>query len=51
MLDADGGVYRTGEDGHIYSMAELAENTNIMRNNVQDNNYPSEVYIDMIANT
>lgn len=39
MLDADGGVYWTGDDGHIYSVAELGADTWIIMNNPQDNNY------------
>lgn len=50
MFDADGGVYWTGEDGHIYSVEELAANPDIMLNNPQDNNYEITGYADMIVN-
>ena len=39
MMDADGWVYWTGEDNHIYSVAELGADTGIIMNNPQDNNY------------
>lgn len=51
MLDADGGVYRTWEDGHIYSVDELAADPTIMTNNPQDNNYDNSEYAEMISTT
>jgi uncharacterized repeat protein (TIGR01451 family) len=51
-MDADGGVYWTdSNDGHIYSLDELAADPNIIRNDPQDNTYDTEYYISLIEST
>ncbi len=51
-MDADGGVYWTdSNDGHIYSLDELAADPNIIRNDPQDNIYDTEYYISLIEST
>lgn len=51
-MDADGGVYWTdSNDGHIYSLDELAADPNIIRNDRQDNIYDTEYYISLIEST
>jgi len=51
MMDADGGLYWTGLDGHIYSVEELATDPSIMTGNRRNNNYGMEKYVDMIVST
>jgi hypothetical protein len=51
MMDADGGLYRTGPDGHIYSVEELATDPSIMTGNRRSDQYSMERYVDMIVST